>query len=112
MALQPFVGPWPLFIFLIFYTDGRTPWTGDQPVARSLSTHIITQTDNHDSSGIRTHDQSVRAGEDGGVFSQLSFDSTRTAEGTMRPTDGGGVSFAVRPGIGGGGTRAHIQIEK
>jgi hypothetical protein len=38
-ALQPFVGPWPLFVFLIIYSFGRTPWTGDQPVARLLHTH-------------------------------------------------------------------------
>jgi hypothetical protein len=33
---------WPLFLFLSFvilHTVNRTPWTGDQPVARSLSTH-------------------------------------------------------------------------
>jgi hypothetical protein len=46
MALLPFVGPWPLFSFLIFYTDGRTPWTGDQPVARPLPTRRTTQTQN------------------------------------------------------------------
>jgi hypothetical protein len=39
MALQPFVGPWPIFSFLIFYTVDRTPWTGDQPVARPLPAH-------------------------------------------------------------------------
>jgi hypothetical protein len=39
---SPFVGPWPLFSFLIFYTVGRTPWTGDQPVARSLPEHRTT----------------------------------------------------------------------
>jgi hypothetical protein len=39
MALQPFVGPWPLFSFVILYTVGRTAWTGDQPVARPLPTH-------------------------------------------------------------------------
>jgi hypothetical protein len=33
MALQPFVGPWPLLHF------HRTPWTCDQPVARPLPTH-------------------------------------------------------------------------
>jgi hypothetical protein len=44
MALQPFVGLWPLFSFLILYTVGRTPWTGDQPVARPLPTHRTTQT--------------------------------------------------------------------
>jgi hypothetical protein len=27
-----------------FYTDGRTPWTSDQPVARPLPTHRTTQT--------------------------------------------------------------------
>jgi hypothetical protein len=41
MALQSFVGHWPLFSFLIFYTVGRTPRTRDQPVARSLLAHRI-----------------------------------------------------------------------
>jgi hypothetical protein len=44
VALQPFAGPWPLFSFKIVYTVGRTPWTGDQPVARPLPTHRTTQT--------------------------------------------------------------------
>jgi hypothetical protein len=44
MALQTFVGPWPLFQFLNLYTVGRTTWTGDQPVARPLPTHRTTQT--------------------------------------------------------------------
>jgi hypothetical protein len=34
------------FSFLILYTVGRTPWTGDQPVARPLPTHRTTQTKN------------------------------------------------------------------
>jgi hypothetical protein len=46
MALQPFVGPWPLFQFLNLYTVGKTPWTGDQPVARLLPTRRTTQTQN------------------------------------------------------------------
>jgi hypothetical protein len=47
MALQPFVGPWPLIQFRnLFYTDDRTPWTSDQPVARPLPTHRTTQTQN------------------------------------------------------------------
>jgi hypothetical protein len=46
MALQPFVEPWPLFSFLILYTVGGTPWTGDQPVARLLPIHRTTQTQN------------------------------------------------------------------
>jgi hypothetical protein len=47
MALQPFVAPWPLLQFHNrFYTDGRTPWTSDQPVARPLPTQRKTQTQN------------------------------------------------------------------
>jgi hypothetical protein len=46
MAIQPFVGPWPPFQFLNVYTVGRTPWTGDQLVARPLRTHRTTQTQN------------------------------------------------------------------
>jgi hypothetical protein len=38
-------GCWPLFQFLNLFTDNRTPWTGDQPVARPLPTHR-TQTQN------------------------------------------------------------------
>jgi hypothetical protein len=60
------------FSFLILYTASRTPWTGDHPIARPLPTHRTTQTQNkhahtdfNASSGIRTHDPSVRAGEDG-----------------------------------------------
>jgi hypothetical protein len=34
------------FSFLIFYTVGRTPWTGDLSVARPLPTHRATQTQN------------------------------------------------------------------
>jgi hypothetical protein len=37
-------GPWPHFQFLNLYTVCRTPWTGDQPVIRALSTHRTTQT--------------------------------------------------------------------
>jgi hypothetical protein len=39
MALQLFVGPWPLFSFFIFYRIGRIPRTEDQPIARPLPTH-------------------------------------------------------------------------
>jgi hypothetical protein len=43
MALQNFVGARPLFIFLIFYTFGRIPRTGDQLVAhRATRTQIFT----------------------------------------------------------------------
>jgi hypothetical protein len=46
MALQPFVGPWPLFSFLILYTIGRIHWTEDQTVVRPLPIHRTTQTQN------------------------------------------------------------------
>jgi hypothetical protein len=45
MPLQSFVGPWPLLQFRnLFYTVGRTPCSGDQPVARPLPTHRTAQT--------------------------------------------------------------------
>jgi hypothetical protein len=34
------------FGFLIPYTVGRIPWTGDQPVARPLPSYRTTQTQN------------------------------------------------------------------
>jgi hypothetical protein len=34
------------FSFLILYTAGKTPWVGDQSVARQLPTHRTTQTQN------------------------------------------------------------------
>jgi hypothetical protein len=58
------------FRFLILYIVGRTPCTGDQPVAMPLPTHRTTQIQNkrtriHALSGIRTHDPSLSAGENG-----------------------------------------------
>jgi hypothetical protein len=60
-------GTWQVCQFLNPYTDGRTPWEEHQPVARPLPTHRINahNTDIHALSGIRTHDPSVREGEDG-----------------------------------------------
>jgi hypothetical protein len=47
MALQPLIGPQPLLQFRnFFYTDGRTPWTRDQPIAWPLPTNGTTQTQN------------------------------------------------------------------
>jgi hypothetical protein len=47
MYLQSFVRPGRFFFsFLILYTVGRTPWTGDQPVSRPLPMHRTTQTQN------------------------------------------------------------------
>jgi hypothetical protein len=47
----------------------RTPWTGDQPVARPLPTYDninteLTQTRIHNLSRIQTHNPSVQAGDD------------------------------------------------
>jgi hypothetical protein len=46
MDLNPLVGPWPVYRFLILYTVGRTPWMGDQPMERPLPIHKTTQTQN------------------------------------------------------------------
>jgi hypothetical protein len=48
MALQPTVGPWPLFSFVILYVAGRTPWTGISP----SQGHYL-HTDIHTSSGVQ-----------------------------------------------------------
>jgi hypothetical protein len=40
------VGLGRFFSFLILYTVGKTPWTGDQTVVRPLPTHRTTQTQN------------------------------------------------------------------
>jgi hypothetical protein len=70
LALQP---PWALasdFQFHDHFTDGRTPWTGGQLVARPLPKHRKTQTQNkhipniHALSGIRTHDPGFRKSKD------------------------------------------------
>jgi hypothetical protein len=42
MALQPFVGLWPLFSFLIFYTVSRTSWTGWGRVSPSQGRYLHT----------------------------------------------------------------------
>jgi hypothetical protein len=61
MAVQPLVDLGGIFSFLIPYTLGRTPYMGDQPVATETEQ---THTDIHASSGVTTHDPSVRVGED------------------------------------------------
>jgi hypothetical protein len=44
MALYPLLGLGRFFSSLIFYTVGRTPWTGDRPVARPLPANRTAQT--------------------------------------------------------------------
>jgi hypothetical protein len=60
-------------VFESIWTFDRTPWTGDQPDARPPPTQDNTTQKNadthiHTSSGIRTHDPSVRAVEDNTCF--------------------------------------------
>jgi hypothetical protein len=44
---SPLLGRGLFFSFVIFcYTDGRSPWTSDEPVARPVCTHRTTQTQN------------------------------------------------------------------
>jgi hypothetical protein len=67
LALQPLI-----FQFRDHFTDGRTPWTGDQLVARPLPKHRTTKTENkhtyipiiHALCGIQTHNPGFRASED------------------------------------------------
>jgi hypothetical protein len=77
MALQPIIGTWKIFIFLLLYAVFMTPWTEDQPVARPLPTHKTTQIytkhtpDIYTSSGIRTYVLSVCAGQDSSCLTLL-----------------------------------------
>jgi hypothetical protein len=60
------------FFFFGHFTDGRTPWTSDQLVARPLHKHRTTQTQNkhihiqniHVLCGIGTHDPGFRTSEE------------------------------------------------
>jgi hypothetical protein len=54
---SPILGPGRLFRFVIRYTVCRTPWTGDQPVARPIPAHRTTQTQNK-----HTHTSVIRVG--------------------------------------------------
>jgi hypothetical protein len=81
LTLQP---PWALasfFSFMIIFTDGRTTWASDQPVARSLPKHGTTQTQNehlhtsniHALCGIQTHDPGFRVSEDSSYLRPLGY---------------------------------------
>jgi hypothetical protein len=81
MDLQPFVGPWPRLQFRnYFYTDGRTPWIGDQPVARTLPTHKTTKTSNkstHRHPCLRVRiEPMISAFERAKIFHALDFAAT------------------------------------
>jgi hypothetical protein len=75
-------GAWGWFLsFLITFTNGRPPWTGDQLVARPLPKHRTTRTQNkrvhtpnfHVLCGIRTHDPGFRASEDSSCLRALGY---------------------------------------
>jgi hypothetical protein len=81
LALQP---PWALASAIQFhdhFTDGRTPWTSDQLVARPLPKHRTTQTQNkhihtpniHALCGIRNNDPSFRASEESSYLRSLGY---------------------------------------
>jgi hypothetical protein len=62
--------------FLILYTVGRTPCTGDQPVERQLPTHRITQTQSK-----RTHISMPRVGFEPTI---LAFKRAKTVHASDR----------------------------
>jgi hypothetical protein len=75
------LGPCLCFQFHDHFTDGRTPWTSDQLIARPLPKHRTTQTQNkhthtpniHALCGIRTHDPGFRAREDSSCLRSLGY---------------------------------------
>jgi hypothetical protein len=72
MALEPFVGPWPLLQFRnLFFTQsvgplgrGISPSQGRYLHTGQHKHRINAHTDGHTLSGIRTHDPSFQASED------------------------------------------------
>jgi hypothetical protein len=71
-----------------FFTDGRTSWTSDQPVARLLPQHRIRQTQNkrihtlniYVLSGVRNHDPSVRENKDSSCLRPRGYCDRRLNE--------------------------------
>jgi hypothetical protein len=82
----------PGLCFSFHFTDDRTPRTSDQPVARPLPIHRITQTQNkykHKTNiyalcGIRTHDPSFRASEDSSCLRPLDYCDRRLSSTFMQ----------------------------
>jgi hypothetical protein len=76
------LGPWPLIFQLHnHFTDGMTPWTSDELVARPVPKHRATQTQNkhinipniHALCGVRAHDYGFRASEDNTCLRPLGY---------------------------------------
>jgi hypothetical protein len=64
VALQPFIGPWPLFQSLNLFTQSVGLLGRGISPSQGRYLHTGQHTDIHALSGIRTHDPSVRASED------------------------------------------------
>jgi hypothetical protein len=81
LSLQPSWALASAFSFMIIFTDGRTPWTSHQLVARPLPKHRTTQTQNkhlhtpniHALCSIRTHDPSFQRSEDSSCLRPLGY---------------------------------------
>jgi hypothetical protein len=68
------------------FTDGRTPWTGDQLVARSLPKHRkrIHTSNIHALNGIRTHDLGFRTSEDSTCLRPLDYSDRQMKQNIWR----------------------------
>jgi hypothetical protein len=87
---SPLLGPGLSFSFVIFfYTDGGTPWTSDQPVARPLPTHRATQTQNK-----RTHKHPCLMW-DSNPWSQRSSGRRQLMPQTTRPPWSASINFTL-----------------
>jgi hypothetical protein len=81
LAIQPPLALASDFQVHDHFTDGRTPWTGDQLVAKTLPKHRTTQTQNKHIyipniralCGIRTHDPGFWASEDISCLRPLGY---------------------------------------
>jgi hypothetical protein len=70
-----------IYQFLDHFTDNRTPWMGDQLIARPLPKHRTTQTQNkrihtpniHDLCGIQTYYLGFQASEDSACLGPLGY---------------------------------------
>jgi hypothetical protein len=79
-------------VSLIIFTDGRTPWTGDQIVARPLPKRRSTQTQSkrihtpniHALCGIRTHDSSFQGSEYSTCLRSLGYRDRQSKYSTYK----------------------------
>jgi hypothetical protein len=85
MALQPFVGPWPRFQFRnpvhsrLDSLEGGSARRKAAAYTQNSTKTEYTHTDIHASSGARTHDTSVQAGEDSSYIRQRGYRDRHSA---------------------------------